>query len=129
MTKPENQKLNQVVAAARRASELRDQGYREQALKMYPHICGRCSREFERKNLHELTQAVQHQLHRLARAAAAAGKRRQVQASGWALHQNGTSSSLRGVPPPGGEVQSLPQPPELGAAGWAAPAPCPALGA
>ena len=61
MTKPENQKLNQVVAAARRASELRDQGYREQALKMYPHICGRCSREFERKNLHELT--VHHRDH------------------------------------------------------------------
>ncbi|MFO7604267.1 MAG: YajD family HNH nuclease [Gammaproteobacteria bacterium] len=41
--------------------ELRDQGYREQALKMYPHICGRCSREFERKNLHELT--VHHRDH------------------------------------------------------------------
>ena len=45
----------------RRASDLREQGYREQALKMYPHICGRCSREFNRKNLHELT--VHHRDH------------------------------------------------------------------
>lgn len=56
-----NEKLERVVAEARRASELRDQGYREQALKMYPHICGRCSREFDRKNLRELT--VHHRDH------------------------------------------------------------------
>ena len=61
MANPPNKKLEQVVADARRASELRDQGYREQALKMYPHICGRCSREFDRKNLHELT--VHHRDH------------------------------------------------------------------
>ena len=54
-------KLNKIVAEARRASEVREQGYREQALKMYPHICGRCSREFDRKNLHELT--VHHRDH------------------------------------------------------------------
>ena len=54
-------KLDKVVADARRASELREQGYREQALKMYPHICGRCAREFTRKNLHELT--VHHRDH------------------------------------------------------------------
>ena len=28
---------------------------------MYPHICGRCAREFERTNLHELT--VHHRNH------------------------------------------------------------------
>jgi hypothetical protein len=33
----------------------REQGYRERALKMFPWICGRCAREFERKNLAELT--------------------------------------------------------------------------
>lgn len=54
-------KLNQVVANARRASDQREKGYREQALKMYPHICGRCAREFDRKNLHELT--VHHRNH------------------------------------------------------------------
>lgn len=59
--KTDNDKLNQVVAEARRASEQRDQGYRERALKMYPHICGRCAREFNRANLHELT--VHHRDH------------------------------------------------------------------
>lgn len=61
MAKLDNDKLNQVVADARRARELRDKGYREQALKMYPHICGRCAREFTRTNLHELT--VHHRDH------------------------------------------------------------------
>jgi len=54
-------KLDQVVAEARRAAELRGHGYRERALKMYPHICGRCCREFTRSNLHELT--VHHRDH------------------------------------------------------------------
>jgi hypothetical protein len=61
MVKAKSDKLDKVLAEARRASELREQGYREQALKMYPHICGRCSREFTRKNLHELT--VHHRDH------------------------------------------------------------------
>lgn len=61
MVKPDNDKLNKVVTDARRASDLRDQGYREQALKMYPHICGRCAREFSGKNLRELT--VHHRDH------------------------------------------------------------------
>ena len=39
---------------ARRA-ETRDRGYREQALKIYPWICGRCAREFTRANVRELT--------------------------------------------------------------------------
>lgn len=56
-----NDKLNKVVLEARRASEQRELGYREKALKMYPHICGRCAREFDRKNLHELT--VHHRDH------------------------------------------------------------------
>ncbi len=59
--KPKNSRLDQIVAAARDASEQREYGYREQALKMYPHICGRCSREFKRENLHELT--VHHRNH------------------------------------------------------------------
>ena len=56
-----NDKLNSVVADARRAREQRETGYREKALKMYPHLCGRCTREFDRKNLHELT--VHHRDH------------------------------------------------------------------
>ena len=61
MEKPKHNKLDQTVITARRASELRDQGYRARALKMYPHLCGRCAREFERENLHELT--VHHRDH------------------------------------------------------------------
>ena len=57
----DNDKLNKVVAESRRASEQRDQSYRERAIKMYPHICGRCAREFTRVNLQELT--VHHRDH------------------------------------------------------------------
>jgi hypothetical protein len=56
-----NKKLDDVVAKARRDSEVRGHGYREQALKLYPWICGRCSREFVRANLSELT--VHHKNH------------------------------------------------------------------
>lgn len=61
MAKSDNSKLEQIVAEARRASEQREQGYREQALKMYPHVCGRCGREFSGRNLRELT--VHHRDH------------------------------------------------------------------
>ena len=53
--------LDQVVAKAQRDRLLREQGYREQALKLYPWICGRCAREFTRENLRELT--VHHRDH------------------------------------------------------------------
>jgi len=61
MAKIDTDKLDKIVADARRASEERDKGYREKALKMYPHICGRCSREFNHSNLSELT--VHHRDH------------------------------------------------------------------
>lgn len=48
---PDNAKLDRVVAEARRNREAREKGYREQALKLYPWICGRCGREFTRANL------------------------------------------------------------------------------
>jgi hypothetical protein len=54
-------KLDRIVADARRAAESRQLGYREQALKIYPWICGRCAREFTRANLRELT--VHHRDH------------------------------------------------------------------
>jgi hypothetical protein len=54
-------KLDRIVADARRNREQREAGYREQALKLYPWICGRCSREFTRANLQELT--VHHRDH------------------------------------------------------------------
>ena len=54
-------RLDRIVADARRAREERDQSYRGQALKLFPWICGRCAREFDRTNLHLLT--VHHKDH------------------------------------------------------------------
>lgn len=54
-------RLDRSVAQARRDAEERARGYREQALKMYPWICGRCAREFTRANVQELT--VHHRNH------------------------------------------------------------------
>ena len=48
-------KLDRVVNAARQAADERAAGYREQALKLYPWVCGRCARAFDRTNLRELT--------------------------------------------------------------------------
>lgn len=48
-------KLDRIVASARRASDERAVGYRAQALKLYPWVCGRCGREFSQQNLRELT--------------------------------------------------------------------------
>ncbi len=54
-------KLDNIVAQARQGQNEREKGYRERALKMYSWICGRCSREFTRENLKELT--VHHRDH------------------------------------------------------------------
>lgn len=54
-------KLDRIVADARRASGEREQGYRARALRLYPWICGRCAREFNKDNLQELT--VHHRDH------------------------------------------------------------------
>jgi 5-methylcytosine-specific restriction endonuclease McrA len=55
------QKLDAVVARARREAAERMQGYREQSLRLHPWVCARCGREFTRANLHELT--VHHKDH------------------------------------------------------------------
>ncbi len=59
--KPNPERLDRVVAQGVRARTERAQGYREQALKVLPWICGRCRREFSYQNLHELT--VHHKDH------------------------------------------------------------------
>ena len=58
---PDASRLDRVVAEAQRQRVQREREYREQALKMYPWVCGRCGREFTRANLHELT--VHHRNH------------------------------------------------------------------
>jgi hypothetical protein len=54
-------RLDKIVAEARLQRELRELSYREQALKLFPWVCGRCAREFSRANLQELT--VHHRDH------------------------------------------------------------------
>jgi hypothetical protein len=60
-TKIDKEKMKQVVEEARRAQGSREQGYREQSLKIHPWICARCGREFTAGNLHLLT--VHHKDH------------------------------------------------------------------
>jgi len=54
-------KFDKIFAESRRNAEERGHSYRDRALKMYPWICGKCKREFNRENLTELT--VHHKDH------------------------------------------------------------------
>jgi predicted HNH restriction endonuclease len=54
----EKERSDRIIAEARRK---REQGYREQALKIHPWLCARCGREFSGKRLRELT--VHHKDH------------------------------------------------------------------
>lgn len=58
---PDGTRLDAIVARTQQARVQRAQGYREQALKLFPWVCGRCGREFTRANVHELT--VHHRDH------------------------------------------------------------------
>lgn len=58
---PDAETQDQILARLRRDSEIRQKGYRERALRMFPHICGSCGREFSGKKLRELT--VHHKDH------------------------------------------------------------------
>jgi len=58
---PDDARLDAIVARTQQARVRRAQGYREQALKLFPWVCGRCGREFTRANVHELT--VHHRDH------------------------------------------------------------------
>ncbi len=53
--KVDHSKFDKIHADQLEYNAKRASGYREQALKLYPWICGRCAREFNRKNLSELT--------------------------------------------------------------------------
>ena len=55
--KPDPNSWEQVLAEVR----AREKEYRARALRIYPHICARCGREFEGKRLRELT--VHHMDH------------------------------------------------------------------
>jgi hypothetical protein len=61
MSLKKNNNLTLTVAEALRFKKDRENTYREKALKLYPWICGHCSREFDGKRLKELT--VHHKDH------------------------------------------------------------------
>ena len=46
-----NDRLDKVVLNARRNAEQRAAGYRAQALKLFPWVCGGCARTFNNSNL------------------------------------------------------------------------------
>ncbi|MDD4881556.1 MAG: YajD family HNH nuclease [Gallionellaceae bacterium] len=46
-----NDRLDKLVLEARRNAEKREAGYRAQALKLFPWVCGRCARTFSHSNL------------------------------------------------------------------------------
>ncbi|MBI2421556.1 MAG: HNH nuclease family protein [Candidatus Hydrogenedentes bacterium] len=49
------EKRAQVLADALKSKAGREQGYRERALRLFPHLCGRCGREFTGARISELT--------------------------------------------------------------------------
>lgn len=48
-------KQAKAIADLRRETAARNQGYRERALRILPHVCASCAREFTGKRLRELT--------------------------------------------------------------------------
>ena len=50
-----------ILAELHRDHALRQQSYRERALRLFPHLCARCGREFAGKRIRELT--VHHKDH------------------------------------------------------------------
>ncbi|MFZ0614586.1 MAG: YajD family HNH nuclease [Desulfobacterales bacterium] len=58
---PDSDRLERIVAEARRDRERQEKTYRGRALKIFPWICARCGREFSGKKVRELT--VHHKDH------------------------------------------------------------------
>ncbi len=58
---PDPKRAAQILAEGQRARLERDRSYRGRALKTFPWVCGSCSRDFDSKNLSELT--VHHKDH------------------------------------------------------------------
>ena len=55
------ERREQITTELRREQKERRDGYRERALKLLPHVCASCGREFEGRRLKELT--VHHRDH------------------------------------------------------------------
>lgn len=61
MTSSSDKTQERLIAEVRRAREQREKDYREQAFRLFPHVCARCGREFSGRKLKELT--VHHKNH------------------------------------------------------------------
>ncbi|MBF0341503.1 MAG: HNH nuclease family protein [Magnetococcales bacterium] len=57
----QSNRVDQLIASARKSREDRMTGYRERSLSIHPWVCARCGRAFVRENLSELT--VHHKDH------------------------------------------------------------------
>jgi len=60
-TPPTPERKAQILEMLRQQTATREQGYRDRALQILPHVCASCGREFEGKRLRELT--VHHKDH------------------------------------------------------------------
>lgn len=60
-SKPDPERQARLLAEIQQRRAEREGGYREQALRLFPHVCARCGRAFEGKTLRELT--VHHRDH------------------------------------------------------------------
>jgi 5-methylcytosine-specific restriction endonuclease McrA len=58
---PDHERLDRIVAEARRNREAREKTYRDRALKLFPWVCGRCARTFDHTSVQQLT--VHHKDH------------------------------------------------------------------
>lgn len=63
MKKNDSDNIESMIAEAIKNRQQRERGYREQALKLFPHVCARCGREFSGKRLRELTVHHKDQNH------------------------------------------------------------------
>lgn len=62
--KIDHKKVNEFLAKVKGEQGERADGYRERALALFPHVCGRCGREFEGKDLRDLTvHHIDHNHH------------------------------------------------------------------
>ena len=101
-TAGETESMDRIIAEARRAREERLKSYREQALKIHPWVCAKCTREFSGKKIRELT--VHHKDHD--------HENNPPDGSNWELlclychdneHSRGADAEWSGAPRPGGE--------------------------
>ncbi len=52
---PDRERMAKLLANIRKDKAEKENTYREQAIKLFPHVCGRCGRSFAGKLLAELT--------------------------------------------------------------------------